>query len=286
MVLQLLISGLSNGALYALIAFGYVIVFNVTGWLNFPQGQYMFVGAFFTLTFLALGMPMPVAVILAIIATTIIGILFERLTLGRIRQPTFNVSLIILMGGTFLFDGIMMVVWGRYPQAMPPFSEKMGLHLLGAVIPTQSLWMVGITILLGIALWYFFSRQLHGKAMRAAAQNPLAARLVGINKRTMVIIAFALSSGVGAIAGITITPLTFIVYDAGTAVSIMGFVAAVLGGGLASYTGAFVGGLAVGLIESFVTGYVTSLFTHTILFAILIVILIWRPTGLLGRRQT
>ena len=286
MALQLLANGVTMGSLYALAAFGFVVIFNVTGWLNFPQGNYMFFGAFLTLTFLSLNLPLPAAVILAIIATTMIGVLFERLTLGRMRQPGFAVAVLIMSGAMFLFDGIKMVGFGRYPKTLEPFSEQLGVEFLGMAIPTQSLWMIGTTVVLSITLWYFFNRQLYGKAMRATSQNPVASKLVGINTTTMVILAVALSSGIGALGGIVIAPLTFIVWNAAVPYTMKGFVAAVIGGGLVSYTGAFVGGLMVGLIEAFVTGYVTSLFKDTILFAILIAVLIWRPAGLLGSRQT
>ena len=285
MFLQLLSNGVSMGAIYALVAFGFVVVFNVTGWLYFPQGNYLFIGAFFALTFLGLNLPLPAAVILAIIATTMIGILFERLSLGRMRQPGFAVAVLIMSGAMFLYDGIMMVGWGRYPKVMPFFSEQLGVDFFGAAIPTQSLWLIGITIILGVALWYFFNRQLYGKAMRATSQNPVASRLVGINTRTMVILAMALSSGIGALGGIVIAPLTYVVWNASVSYTMKGFVAAVIGGGLVSYTGAFVGGLVVVLIEAFVTGYITSLFKDVVLFAILIIVLVWRPTGLLGPRQ-
>ncbi len=285
MFLQALISGVYNGALYALIALGFVVIFNVSGWLNFPQGQFMFIGAFLTLTFLSLNLPMPAAVILAIMATTIIGVLFERLTLGRMRQPGFAVAVMIMVGGSFLFDGIMMVSFGKALRAFPPFIEKWSVGFFGAAVPTQALVLIGITIILGVALWYFFNRQLYGKAMRATSQNPMASRLVGINTQAMVVLSFVLSASMGALSGIIIAPLTYVVYNAGLTFAMKGFVAAVIGGGLVSYPGAFLGGLLVGIIESYTTVYVTSLFKDAVLFAILIIVLVLRPTGLLGPRQ-
>ena len=283
--LQLLVSGLANGAVYALVAFGYVVIFNVAGWLNFPQGNYMMFGAFFTLTFLALNLPLPVAAILAIIITTGIGISFERLTIGRMRQPTLNMAILIMIGAIFFFDGVMMVVFGKWPHALPFFSERFSVEFAGAFIPTQSLWVIGITIALGFALWYFFNRQFYGKAMRAVSQNPLAAKLAGINTQRMVILAVAISSGIGALGGIVISPLTFTVYNAGISFTLKGFIAAVIGGGLVSYPGAFLGGILVGLIESFTIGHVTSLYSDVVLFGVLIVILLWRPAGILGPRE-
>ncbi len=284
MFLQLLIGGLSNGALYALVAFGFVVIFNVARWLNFPQGQYMLFGGFLTIMFMSY-MPLPVAALLAIIVTAGIGVLFERLTLGRMRQPNFNVSVLIMVGAAFLFDGIMMVAWGKRPLVLPPFTEQLGVKFLGAAIPIQSLIMIGSTVVVGLALWYFFNRQLYGKAMRATSQNPAAARLVGINTRNMVIMAVVLSAGIGAFGGIIIAPLTYVIYSAGMHYGVLGFVAAVVGGGLTSYTGAFVGGILVGLIEAFTIGYITSLYKDAILFAILILVLIFRPTGILGPRE-
>jgi len=284
--LQLLASGLSNGAVYALVAFGYVVIFNVAGWLNFPQGNYMMFGAFLTLTFLALNLPLPVAAILAIITTTGIGISFERLAIGRMRQPGAVMAILIMIGAVFLFDGIKMVLFGKYPKSMPLFSEQFSVEFAGVAIPTQSLWVIGITIIVGIALWYFFNRQFYGKAMRAVSQNPLAAKLVGINTRRLVILAVAISSGIGALGGIAIAPLTFVVYNAAMIFTLRGFIAAVIGGGLVSYPGAFLGGVLVGLIEAFTIGYVTSLYKDVVLFSVLIIILLWRPTGLLGPRET
>lgn len=284
--LQLLVSGLANGAVYALVALGYVVIFNVAGWLNFPQGSYMMFGAFFTLTLLGLNLPLPVAAILAIIITTSIGVLFERLAIGRMRQPSLNTAILIMIGAIFLFDGIMMVSFGKYPKTLPFFSEQFSVEFFGVAIPTQSLWVIGITIALGFALWYFFNRQFYGKAMRAVAQNPLAAKLVGINVRRLVVLAVAISSGIGALGGIAIAPLTFIVYNAAMLFTLRGFIAAVIGGGLVSYPGAFLGGILVGLIEAFTIGYVTSLYKDVILFSVLIIILLWRPTGLLGPRET
>lgn len=283
--LQLLVSGLANGAVYALAAFGYTVIFNVAGWLNFPQGNYMMFGAFFTLTFLALGLPLPVAAILAIITTTGIGISFERLTIGRMRQPTLNMAILIMIGAIFFFDGVKMISFGKWPHSLPFFSEQFSVEFAGAFIPTQSLWVIGITIILGIALWYFFNRQFYGKAMRAVSQNPLAAKLAGINTQRMVVLAVAISSGIGALGGIVISPLTFTMYNAGISFTLKGFIAAVIGGGLVSYPGAFLGGVVVGLIESFTIGYVTSLYSDVVLFGVLIIILLWRPTGILGPRE-
>ena len=283
--LQLLVSGLANGAVYALVALGYVVIFNVAGWLNFPQGNYMMFGAFFTLTLLGLNLPLPVAAILAIIITTSIGVLFERLAIGRMRQPSLNTAILIMIGAIFLFDGIMMVSFGKYPKTLPFFSEQFSVEFFGVAIPTQSLWVIGITIALGFALWYFFNRQFYGKAMRAVSQNPLAAKLAGINTQRMVVLAVAISSGIGALGGIVISPLTFTMYNAGISFTLKGFIAAVIGGGLVSYPGAFLGGVVVGLIESFTIGHVTSLYSDVVLFGVLIIILLWRPTGILGPRE-
>ena len=285
MFLQVLIAGVSNGSLYALIAFGFVVVFNVAGWLNLPQGMYLFLGAFLALTFMSLNLPLPAAAILAVISTTAIGVLVARATIIRMRQPEFNAAVLIMCGLGFLYEGIMQVAFGKSPTAFPSFSEQLSIEFLDTHIATQSLWLIGVTVLLGIALWYFFGRQLYGKAMRATAQNPLAAKLVGINTTSMTTLAIALSAGIGALAGIAVTPLYYVVFNVGWLFTMKGLVAAVVGGGLVSYPGAFVGGIVVGLIEALTTGYVTSLFKDVVLFVILIIILILRPAGIVGESK-
>ena len=286
MILQLLISGLTNGSFYSLIAFGFVVVFNVTSWLNFPQGMYMFFGAFFALLFISMDLPLPAAVISAIVVIAIVGVLSERLTIGRMRQPTFLTAILIMCGLAYLYEGIMRVAFGTFPKQFPPFSEQLGFEFFSVYIPTQSLWMMAITLISGVVLWYFFGRQLYGKAMRATAQNPTAAKLVGINTKTMATLSIALSAGLGALGGIAIAPLTYVVYNQGWPFTMKGLVAAVIGGGLTSYSGAFVGGVLIGLLEAFTIGYITSLFKDAVLFAILIIVLIWRPAGILGQKQT
>ncbi len=285
MFLQILIAGFSNGALYALIAFGFVAVNNVAGWLNLPQGMYLFVGAFLALMFMSLSLPLPVAIILAVILTTIIGVLLVRLTISRMRQPEFNAEVLIMCGLGYLYQGIMQVAFGKDPKPFPAFSEQLSVEFLGANIATQSLWVIGITVVLGIALWYFFGRQLYGKAMRATAQNPLAAKLVGINTMSMTTLAIALSAGIGALAGIAIAPLYYVVFNVGWLFTLKGVVAGVVGGGLISYPGAFVGGIVIGLIEAFTIGYATSLFKDVVVFLILIIILILRPAGIIGQSK-
>jgi branched-chain amino acid transport system permease protein len=285
MFLQLLVAGIANGALYAVMAFGFVLVFNVGGWLHFPQGMYSFLGAFIALTLMEVHLPLPAAAVLAIIATTVVGVVLARTTIVRMRQPEFNAAVLIMCGLGFLYQGIMQVAFGKYPKAFPFFSKTWSLDFGGASIATQSLWLIGITVLLGIALWYFFGRHLYGKAMRATTQNPLGAKLVGINILTMTTLSVGLAAGIGALAGIAVAPLAYVVYDAGWLYTMKGLVAAVLGGGLVSYSGAFVGGLVVGLIESFTIGYLTSSYKDVVLFSILIIILLLRPAGILGKGQ-
>jgi branched-chain amino acid transport system permease protein len=248
---------------------------DILGWFNLTEYLWFSFGERYSL---------PLAIVLAVIITAIVGVVLARLTLGRIKKRDFNVAVLIMCGMAYLYEGLMQVVFGKLPQSFPLFSKQIGIEIGGVFIATQSLWLIGVTIFLGVILFYFFGSQLYGKAMRATSQNPMAAQLVGINTQWMVSISIALSAGMGAIAGITMAPLTFVVYNAGWMFTMKGFVAAVLGGGLNSYVGAFVGGIVVGLIEAFTIGYVTSLFKDVILFTILILILLIRPTGILGKQ--
>jgi len=254
------------------------------GTLNFPQGMYLLLGAFFALMFLELGLPLPLAAIVAVIVVVIIVALFTRFTAIHMRHKEFSALVLVMCGLAFLYEGIMLLAFGFYPKPFPAFSETIVVQLGELFIATQSIWVIGITVVLGIALWYFFNRHIYGKAMRATSQNPVAARLIGVNIKTMMTLSVILSAGLGATAGIAVAPLSYVIYNVGWMLTMRGFVAAVIGGGLTSYVGAFVGGLVVGIIEAVTIGYVTSMFKDVVLFGILIVLLILRPNGLLGKR--
>jgi branched-chain amino acid transport system permease protein len=284
-LLQYLFSGLTNGAIYALIALGFSIIFNATSIINFAQGEFVMLGALAVISFYSLGLSLPLAFCLAVVAVTLMGLVFERLAIRPARDSTPISLIIITVGGGVLLKGLAMLFWGKDAFTLPPFSGQQPLSLAGATILPQSLWIFGLTIVLVAALEIFFRFTILGKAMRAASFNPVAARLVGIRVSQMVQLSFALSAGLGATAGVMIAPITMGVYDMGTMLGLKGFCAAVIGG-LGSIFGGVLGGLVLGVAEAFASGMLSSGYRDAVAFLILLLVLFFRPQGLIGLRST
>jgi branched-chain amino acid transport system permease protein len=213
------------------------------------------------------------------------GLAFERLAIRPARDATPISLIIITVGGGVLIKGLAMLFWGKDAFTLPPFSGQKPLMLAGATILPQSLWIIGLTLLLVAALEIFLRFTLLGKAMRAASFNPLAARLVGIRVSQMVQFSFGLSSALGAAAGVMIAPITMGVYDMGTMLGLKGFCAAVIGG-LGSIFGGVLGGLVLGVAEAFASGLLSSGYRDAVAFLILLLVLFFRPQGLIGLRST
>ena len=283
-LLQYFISGLTNGAIYALIALGFGIIYNATTIINFAQGEMVMLGALCAISIYHLFPSLPVAFLGGIAIVSLVGLVFERLALRPVRDPSPITLIIITVGGAVFFEGVAMLIWGKEAYPLPPFSGEAPLHLGPATILPQNLWVLGLTLILVLALEAFFRFTLVGKAMRACAYNPRAARLVGIAAGRMVQLSFGLSAALGAGAGILIAPLTLGVYDMGTMLGLKGFSAAIIGG-LGSLMGGVLGGLLLGLAEAFTSGLISSGYRDAVAFLLLLVVLFLRPQGLLGGRR-
>lgn len=285
-LIQYLLSGFSTGAIYALIGFGFAIIYNSTGIINFAQGEFVMLGGMLGLFFLTvLKLPLFLALLLAILATTAIGATFERLAIRPLRNATPLSLVIITIGGSILIRGVTMLLGGKDTHSLPTFSGSEPLHLAGATILPQHLWIFAITMLVIIVNKLFFSYSIIGKAMRACACNRLAAGLVGIDVRKMVLFSFMISSAMGALAGIIIAPLTMTSYDVGIMLGLKGFCAAIIGG-MSSGVGTVLGGLLLGILESLGAGLVSSGYKDAIAFIILLLILFIRPQGLFKKGDT
>lgn len=280
-LLQLLISGLILGVIYALIAVGYIVVYNVTGIINFAQGEFVMLGALIGVTFYTAHFPLWLSMLLAIAVAAGLAVIMQRLAI----QPAGNASLvtfiIITIGISIAIRGAALLFWGTDPHILPAFSSQQ-FQLLQARIASQGIWILVITILAFLLLFLFFERTYPGKVVKACVINPNAARLMGISPQAMSLLAFAIAGGMGALAGVVITPITMATYDMGLMLGLKGFVAAVLGG-LTSIPGALFGGIILGIIESLGAGYLSSGYKDAIAFLILILILFVKPDGLLGK---
>ena len=294
-LLQFFLSGVTVGSIYALIALGFVTIYNVTGIINFAQGEFAVYGAFMAITVfqkirllsgnvqLDLGWSLPAAALFGVVMTTLIGLLLYRLAIQTARNASVLSMIIITIGAAFVLRGLALLVWGTDPSRLPVFTKGTPFKIAGAILTRQSVWVMGVTAVLLVLLYLFFNYTLTGKALRACSVNPSAARLMGINTKRMAMLAFGLSAAVTAAAGVVIVPATFMTYDRGLTLSLKGFVAAIVGG-LSSPVGAVVGGLLLGILESFSAGLLSSGYKDAISFIVLFVVLAARIGGLLRGR--
>lgn len=281
-LLQYLITGLTVGSIYAMVAIGFNIIYNVTEVINLAQGEFVMMGGLVMVSLhVTVGLPILLAFSLTIIIVTIVGMLLDRLAISPIRQPSVIKLIIATIAASIIIKGIAMFTWGKDPFDLPAFSGRTPINFLGAVIQPQYFWVIGFLIITVVLLTLFFDKTIIGKAMRACADNPDTASLVGINVKRMILLSFSLSAAIGAVAGITVTPISLMEYDRGAMLAIKGFSAVVLGG-LGSFPGAILGGLIIGTIESFGAGLVSSGYKDAFALIVLLAVLFLRPSGLLG----
>ncbi|MCP5231854.1 MAG: branched-chain amino acid ABC transporter permease [Zoogloeaceae bacterium] len=281
--LQFLFSGITVGATYALAALGFTLIYNASNVINFAQGEFIMLGGMLAVFFSQAGLPLPAALALAILIPAIVGVLLEKFAIEPVKGAETVSLIIITIGASLVIRGVVQVTLGKGTYSLPPFSGDTPIDILGATLLPQSLWVLGVTAIVVVALWYYFSRTLGGKAMLAAANNRLAAELVGINTNWVLFMSFAMAAALGALGGILITPITLTSYDVGIMLGLKGFVAAVLGG-LGNGLGAVVGGLLVGVLEAMGAGYLSSAYKDAIPFVLILLILFFMPRGLFGAK--
>ncbi len=281
---QLLLAGLTNGSIYALIAIGFTIIYNATDIINFAQGEFAMLGALIAVALVSLGLPILPAAVLAVAAVTAISAMFELSTFHLMKSPSVINMIIITIGASILFKGVAMIISKKQDFPMEPFSGTKPIQLGDASITPQYLWVMGATLVAVIVLHEFYSRTVTGKAMRACAHSPRASLLMGISVRRMVLLTFALSGALGAIAGVVITPIYIANYLMGKYIGLKGFCSAILGG-IGSIYGAVVGGLTIGVLESMFAGYLSSGYKDALAFIVLLLVLFVRPQGMMGERE-
>jgi len=285
--LQFLVSGLSTGSIYVLIALGLITVFNVTGVINLAQGEFVMLGAMLAVVFHKLHLNLGLAFLVSVLITMAIGALVQRLTIHPARRAPDVAIIIITIGTAITLRGLALLAWGTTPQALPEFSPGAPFNLWGAVLSRQRLWIMGAALIVLALLYVFFEFTLLGKGVRACSINRRAAELIGINTEAMALLAYGISAGLGAVAGIVIAPLTLVSYDMGLMLGLKGFVVAIMGG-MVSVPAAVVGGLLLGVLESFSSGLLTSGIKDAIAFVVLFIVLLGRtvPWANLMRRRS
>jgi branched-chain amino acid transport system permease protein len=280
--LQFLFSGLTVGAVYALVAVGFTLIYNASDVINFAQGEFVMLGGMVTVFAVAAGVPLPLAALLAIVVAVAVGLLLYVLAIAPARGASAVTLIIITIGASILLRGIAAIVFDKSFHSLPPFAGADPWIVGGAaVLPQSVIALIGTGVVV-VALWFFVTSTLVGKAIVATAANRLAARLVGIDTSAMVALSFAVSAAIGAVGGILVTPITLTSYDVGTLLALKGFAAAMLGG-MGNPLGAVAGGLIVGLLEAFGAGYISSSYKDAMAFLVILAVLFAMPQGLFGR---
>ena len=282
LALQYLLSGITKGSIYAVVAIGFSLIYSATGVINLAQGEFVMLGGMVAVS-LAHYVPLPVAVTGAVLVVAVVGCLLELLFFRKLRRHTVLHLIIITIGLSIVIQEAALHLWDEKVRSLPYFTgnEISSLHLLGAAISPQVLWVLGTVAVSVLALHGFLKYSLPGQAMRACSSNPEAAMLVGINIRNMRTLAFGLSAGLGALAGCVISPITMTQYEMGVPLAIKGFAAAILGG-LGNPMAAVAGGLIVGVLESTSVSRFPAAYNDVAAFAILLLVLFVRPHGLFG----
>ena len=282
--LQFLLAGITIGAIYALVALGFSIIYNASQVINFAQGEFVMIGGMATVSLAGAGWPLPAAIAGAVLLAAAIGLALEKFAVDSARGAPVVTLIIITIGASILLRGIAALVWDKNVHALPAFSGDAPLRIGDATIVPQSLWVIGTTLGIVVLLGAFFGRTLLGKALLATSHNRVAAQLVGINVRHVLLASFGISAALGAIAGALVAPITFTSWDIGVMLGLKGFAAAILGG-MGSGAGAVLGGLVLGIAEAMGAGYVSSAYKDAIAFIGILAVLFFLPGGLLGKRS-
>lgn len=280
--LQFAISGLTVGMIYGAVALGFTVIYNASHVVNFAQGEFVMLGAMFTVFGIANGLPYPVAAILAIGITCLVSIALYELAIRPARNAPVFALIIITIGASIFLRGVAQVAFGTSFFSLPAVLGTDSIAIAGAVLQRQSLVVIITTVAMLGGLWVLMSKTLLGKGVVAASNDQMAARMSGINVRSIIRLSFVLSAAIGAIGGIVITPIALASHDMGTLLALKGFAAAMLGG-MGNPVGAVIGGLLVGLSEAFSAGYLSSDYKDATAFIIILLVLFAFPNGLFGR---
>jgi branched-chain amino acid transport system permease protein len=283
-ITQTVFAALSIGSMYALVAMGVCLIYNSTNVINFAQGEFVMLGG---MTMVALYGEMHWPLYFAIPASIAIAVLVGMAMMKVAYRPGKSTSLIsvliITIGASLFISGSAVHVWDAEIHRFPAFSGDRPIKLLEAAIAPQSLWIISITTIVVLLLVFYFQFTIQGKAMRACALDRTAASLLGIRVKGMVLLAFAMSAALGAVAGIIVTPLTMTSAAGGMLLAIKGFSAAMLGG-MGSIVGAVIGGFVFSFLEYFTATFVSTTLKELVTFIVIINVLLFMPRGIMGPR--
>ena len=285
-ILQQLSQGLSLGSIYGLVALGYVLIYQAWGVLNFAQGEVCAIGAFSLLVLhVELGMPVILAMPLAIIVSMIVGYIIEFLSFRPLENAKDMSKLIATIGVSICVRNLLRVIFGADAFAFPSIFGDKPFHVGGLILVPQNLWNTVFGFGLVILLNLFLKKTRVGKSMRATAQDKEAARLMGINVRASLTGTFVIASAIGAIAGMLLAPVYLFNANIGATIGTKGYAAAVLGG-LDFASGAMVGGIILGIAECLAVAFGSSAYQSAIAYIVLFLVLILKPSGIMSKKKT
>lgn len=284
---QSLINGLNQGAIYALIALGYTMVYGIIRMINFAHGDFIMVGAytlFYTVPMMiSYGMPAWLAVFIAIVVCVVVGVLVEVIAYRPVRGAGAMSALITALAMSLFLENLAMVLFGANPKSVTTIFKLPFISFLGAKLQCKYLLTIGIGLLMMISLQIFIKKTRLGKAMRAVPQDKQASVLMGINVNKIITTTFAIGSGLAAVAALMYcSTYPRCTTDMGSMMGLKAFIAAVLGG-IGIIPGAMVGGIIVGLVEIFVKVYIAPGWYEAITYSLLIIVLLVKPSGILGK---
>ena len=282
--IQYLVAGITYGSIYAVVGMGFNIIYNTTGIINFAQGEFVMLGGMVAVS-LHHHLPLPAAIAGAVLVTMAVGALIELIFIHWLSRPTVLRMIIVTIGISILIREAALLTWGHDVRVLPYFTgnEISAISLGGALISPQVIWVVAVCAVMVLLTTAFFQWTMLGRQMRACASNRVGAAVCGLPIRNLVTLSFALSAGMGALAGCVVCPITYTQYGMGTGLAIKGFTVAILGG-LGNSLGAVAAGLLLGIVESFTVSALPAAYKDTVSIAILLGVLFVRPSGLFGTR--
>ncbi|MCL6600583.1 MAG: branched-chain amino acid ABC transporter permease [Alicyclobacillus macrosporangiidus] len=285
-VIQLLVTGLAVGSIYALVALGFVLVYTAVNVVNFAQGDFSMVAAFFMVSLVVSAhLPYALGFVISVILAGVAGYLFQLGVYQPVknRPRNFLPVMIATVGGSIFLQHLFLILYGPVPLQLPSVFKQQTVDLGGVHVYPQYLLIIAVTAVMVALLNWFFERTKLGKQMQATAQDPTTARLMGINTARMNALTFALSTALGGLAGILVAPVYMVTTTMGSLIGLKAFAASIVGG-FSSVKGAIIGGLAIGIIETFGGTYISGAYRDAFAFIVLVLFLIFRPYGLFGEK--
>src|SRR5882724_11346676 len=284
LALQLLFTGIGIGAVYALVALGFVLIFRATNVVNFAQGEFSMVAAYLMVVFAVdLGWPYWLSFLIALAGMALLGAIFNLGVYYPLRHRTYLPVIIATIGASILLANSVLAIYGPQPQVLPGWFETPGIQLGSVYLDSQYLLIIAVTILLvGFNFW-FFERTLLGKKLQATSQDKEMAALLGIPVATMIMLTFVYSALLGGVAGILVAPILFVSIQMGSTIALKAFAATIIGG-FGDVKGAIVGGIFIGVIESFAAYYISVPYKDAYAFMMLFLVLVFRPQGFFGEK--